>query len=72
MDGPRRLSVLAPPAYYADPMRERARCYLSHVFDPSASNTPSGSIISGTVPLPEVRDTDVDIHPKVRESMFYI
>lgn len=63
---------ICPPAYYADLVCERARCYLSHVFDPSASNTPSGSIISGTVPLPEVGDTDVEIHPKVRESMFYI
>jgi len=58
-----------PPAHYADPVCARARSYLSHLFDPSHEDdeiTVSGS--SGRVP----NFSGVDIHPDVKDVMFYI
>ncbi|GAM91567.1 hypothetical protein ANO11243_096190 [Dothideomycetidae sp. 11243] len=54
---------VCPPAYYADLACERARCYLSGVFDPSAGSTDT---------LVSARASDVQIHPRLRNSMFYI
>ncbi|KAI1497536.1 Piwi-domain-containing protein [Biscogniauxia marginata] len=63
------------PAYYADILCERARCYLSHVFDtPSNSAAPSvagGSVAGGggggTPSLQEVK-----AHARLENTMFYI
>jgi len=66
---------ICPPAYYADLVCERARCYLSGVFDPSASPTPAGSVLSeaaGTLTTQQADASLVKIHEKVRDSMFYI
>lgn len=63
---------ICPPAYYADLVCERARAYLSHVFDPSIESTTSGSVISGSAPVPAAQDSDVVLHPNVRDTMFYI
>jgi eukaryotic translation initiation factor 2C len=63
-----------PPAYYADLVCDRARCYLSGLFDPSplTSPTPSvaGSTVTGTTTMPD--PSLVSIHPNVRDAMFYI
>ncbi|PWY89283.1 Piwi-domain-containing protein [Aspergillus heteromorphus CBS 117.55] len=58
---------ICPPAYYADLVCTRARCYLSHVFD---QETPTGSVVTGHEP--SLGNTDVKIHPNVRDTMFYI
>lgn len=61
---------ICTPAYYADILCERARCYLSSVFDsPSNSAAPSvaGSVEGG---LPSQQD--VQIHANLKNSMFYI
>ncbi|RFU29653.1 hypothetical protein B7463_g6697, partial [Scytalidium lignicola] len=55
---------ICPPAYYADLACERARCYLSSVFDPIAGSTTTG----GTA----VSNQDVKIHPKLEDTMFYL
>ncbi|KAJ6787651.1 hypothetical protein PWT90_06886 [Aphanocladium album] len=64
---------LCTPAYYADIVCERARCYLADVFDtPSASAAASlagtsvghGGKVLGT--------SDVQIHERLRDTMFYI
>ncbi len=63
---------ICPPAYYADIICERARCYLSGLFDmvtPSA--TPAQSVVGEGV-LGEPRAEDVLIHPNLRNTMFYI
>ena len=62
---------ICPPAYYADLVCERARCYLSHLFDPSPVGTPSGSVFGGGAGGDIDRD-DVLIHPIVKDTMFYI
>lgn len=54
---------LCPPAYYADLVADRARRYLSHVFD----ERESASSHTGTV-----SDDEVKIHPNIKNSMFYI
>lgn len=61
---------ICPPAYYADLACERARCYLSGVFDPA---TPEGSVVSGGAGARTTAATsDVTIHPRLKDSMFYI
>ncbi|KAE8382191.1 ribonuclease H-like domain-containing protein [Aspergillus bertholletiae] len=59
---------ICPPAYYADLVCTRARCYLSSVFDPSSA----GSVATGSEPGLKARNTDVKIHDNVQDSMFYI
>ncbi|OAP55834.1 hypothetical protein AYL99_09986 [Fonsecaea erecta] len=60
---------ICPPAYYADLVCDRARCYLSGFFDPSA-----GAVIGegggGDGEAPDPRS--VKIHPRLRDTMFYI
>ncbi|KAF1829044.1 putative RNA interference and gene silencing protein [Decorospora gaudefroyi] len=66
---------LCPPAYYADLACERARCYLSNLFDtPSPSTAPSvaGASAAGEEAGGDPTDADVAIHPRLRDTMFYI
>ncbi|EON62170.1 hypothetical protein W97_01390 [Coniosporium apollinis CBS 100218] len=53
---------IPPPVYYADLVCERARCYLSKVFDPSDNERHAQ----------QVNTNDVIIHRDLKESMFYI
>jgi eukaryotic translation initiation factor 2C len=62
---------ICPPAYYADLACERARCYLSGVFDPSPSATQVGSVTSGGAGQ-QVDPRQVKIHDNVKDTMFYI
>lgn len=58
------------PAYYADIVCERARCYLSHVFDPP---TPMGSTAGSTTSKStDVKAADVTINEALANDMFYI
>jgi hypothetical protein len=64
---------VCPPAYYADLVCTRARCFLSDLFDPLPVDASGGSIsgvTEGTADLS--RMVDVVIHPNVAETMFYI
>jgi hypothetical protein len=65
---------ICPAAYYADLVCERARCYLSKLFDPTREATPAGSVASGAgTGGGQVADpNDVQIHENVRDAMFYI
>jgi len=64
---------ICPATYYADLVCQRARCYLSRLFDATPGATPVGSVVgeepgSGLGP-----DSDeVRIHQNVRDTMFYI
>lgn len=63
---------VCPPAYYADIVCERARCYLSGIFDmaiPSGTSAPSEAAGGGH---PEARTEDLLIHPNLKNTMFYI
>lgn len=57
---------ICPPAYYADLVCERARCYLQDVFDP---NDTSSEASSDNL---EMKQRMVTIHERVKNSMFYI
>jgi hypothetical protein len=61
---------ICPPAYYADLACERARCYLSKVYDPRSV----ASSLSSTHTTPAQPDASVlrQVHANVRDSMFYI
>ncbi|KIW69727.1 hypothetical protein PV04_05587 [Phialophora macrospora] len=59
---------ICPPAYYADLVCERARCYLSGVFDPETAESGSTSTQSTQLPDPSA----VRLHPNVQHSMFYV
>lgn len=61
---------LCTPAYYADILCERARCYLSSVFDETPEASTVASQAGGGPGLPS--DQDVQIHPNLRDTMFYI
>lgn len=62
---------ICPPAYYADIVCERARCYLSGLFDaPTPPDTPAQSVVGGG--HPQARVEDVLIHPNLSNTMFYI
>jgi hypothetical protein len=67
---------ICPPAYYADLVCERARCYLSRLFDSSPGATPGGSVSEGggggVGDEPDLDENHVRIHENVRDSMFYI
>lgn len=70
---------ICPPAYYADLVCERARCYLSRLFDPSTTSS-AGSVVGGEgdgAGEGETRQQGpesslVKIHDNVRDTMFYI
>lgn len=59
---------ICPPAYYADLVCERARCYLSDLFD-GASDT--ASTVSGATAA-TAQPGDISIHDNVKNTMFYI
>ncbi|KAL9607475.1 MAG: hypothetical protein Q9167_007612 [Letrouitia subvulpina] len=64
-----------PPAYYADLVCDKARCYLSGIFAPSAGTSPSASIAptstgGGSAQVPD--SNLVKIHQNVRDAMFYV
>ena len=64
---------LCPPAYYADLACERARCYLATLFDtpsPSAAPSVTGTSAAGGAGQPS--SDDVQVHPKLKDTMFYI
>ncbi|QGA17407.1 hypothetical protein EYB26_005078 [Talaromyces marneffei] len=64
---------LCPPAYYADLACERARCYLASLFDtPSPSAAPSVTGSSAAEGGWQPGANDVQIHPKLKDTMFYI
>ena len=63
---------ICPPAYYADILCERARCYLSGLFDmQTPSGTPAQSVTGGGGNT-DARAEDVLIHPNLKNSMFYV
>ena len=61
---------VCPPAYYADLVCERARCYLSGLFD--GSSTPTGSVAGGGGGGQQLNAADVVIHELLKDSMFYL
>jgi len=61
---------ICTPAYYATILCKRARCYLGGVFDPSP-NSASPSI-AGSMEETTIGNEEVRIHPRLRDSMFYI
>ncbi|KAF4120452.1 PAZ domain [Geosmithia morbida] len=59
---------ICTPAYYADILCERARCYLKDIFDAGSVAAPSSAPGSGM----GAQDDDVRIHARLKDSMFYI
>jgi eukaryotic translation initiation factor 2C len=61
---------ICPPAYYADLVCERARCYLSDSFDPTST---TASVSESTDSQQRtVTQAMVTIHANVKDTMFYI
>ncbi|UKZ72568.1 hypothetical protein TrVFT333_000200 [Trichoderma virens FT-333] len=61
------------PAYYADILCERSRCYLSSFFE-SPSNSEAPSMVEGAAGGLETGAMmkEVQIHERLKDSMFYI
>lgn len=62
---------VCPPAYYADLVCTRARCYMSELFDPSPAATPDASV-AGTDVTRTPDGDQVLVHPNIKDTMFYI
>lgn len=60
---------LCPPAKYADIVCERARKYLSGYYDPSALSATGSAGVGGRA---DPENEDIQVHPKLRDTMFYI
>lgn len=56
-----------PAAYYADLACERARCYMANMFEP---NEVESSVGESTTP--DTESGPVEVHPKLKDTMFYI
>lgn len=64
---------ICPPAYYADLVCRRARCYLHGLFDPSDPSDTSSMGTSAAGQSSQMPDTSlVTIHPNVKNAMFYL
>lgn len=64
---------ICPPAYYADLACERARCYLSNLYDPSVGSSDESMTSGQTGGSGQAVDPSrVRIHDVVKDSMFYI
>lgn len=62
---------ICPPAYYADKVCDRARRYLSKLFEmETPSQTPAQSLTGGGTT--DAKAEDVLIHPDLKNTMFYI
>ena len=65
-----RAVSICTPAYYADILCERARCYLSNVFD-SPSQSAAGSVVESEHEA-EPSQEDLGVHENLKDTMFYI
>ncbi|POS84043.1 hypothetical protein EPUL_005318 [Erysiphe pulchra] len=64
---------LCPPAYYADLLCTRLRCYQADKYDPSDEESTVGSIqggVQGNLATPAL--IAPSIHSQIRDSMYYI
>ncbi|KAF2969330.1 hypothetical protein GQX73_g4243 [Xylaria multiplex] len=59
------------PAYYADILCERARRYLSHVYE-SPLNSAAPSSAGGVAPGAASFNEDIKIHDRLKDTMFYV
>ncbi|GAD99066.1 RNA interference and gene silencing protein [Paecilomyces variotii No. 5] len=60
---------VCPPAYYADLVCERARCYLSKAYNGTTAGSTTGSVATAAADV----DSDmVEVHENVKDTMFYI
>ncbi|KAK6440392.1 hypothetical protein LTR95_003383 [Oleoguttula sp. CCFEE 5521] len=62
---------VCPPAYYADLVCERARCYLSQHFAPSSGSAALASEPSGSTGV-STAGREVALHDAIKSKMFYI
>lgn len=63
---------ICPPAYYADLVCERARCYLAGHFDMGTPMMTPAASEAGDGGLGEPTENDITIHPRLKDTMFYI
>ncbi|RDW94415.1 QDE2 protein [Coleophoma crateriformis] len=60
---------LCPPAYYADVLCTRTRCYMSEYFDPVESSSAPSVSSTGTS---QVSMHNIQVHEAIKDSMYYI
>lgn len=63
---------ICAPAYCADILCERARCYIQVLSNSSDSSTADSSASGSGQTKRDVTDADLEIHQLLRNSMFYI
>ncbi|KAL6879269.1 Piwi domain-containing protein [Trichoderma novae-zelandiae] len=60
------------PAYYADILCERARCYLSRLFDTPTNSAAPSVVGDGEGGGAGASKQEVQIHERLKDTMFYI
>ena len=63
---------ICTPAYYADIVCERARCYLSGLFDATPAPSEDGSDGRGEAHGKDALARDVNVHDRLKDTMFYL
>ena len=66
---------ICPPAYYADILCERGRCYIHEVYNDSGTNITDREKIKAarvTTWKKAVADWGEGIHPNLKNTMFYL
>ena len=63
---------VCPPAYYADLVCERARCYLAHVYAPTTPPSSAAGASSESAVDVRLDERLVSVHDRVRDAMFCI
>ena len=63
---------LCPPAYYADLVCDRARCYLAGHFDMATPAMTPAQSEAGDGGPGEAEEKDITVHPNLKDTMFYI
>lgn len=63
---------LCPPAYYADLVCERARCYLAGHFDMGTPAMTPAQSEAGDGGPGKADEDDITVHQNLRDTMFYI
>lgn len=62
---------VCPPAKYADMVCDRARLYLSHLYD-TPTHSATASVAGSAHERDQASDDNVRVHPKLRDTMFYV
>jgi eukaryotic translation initiation factor 2C len=66
---------ICPPAYYADILCERGRCYIYEVYNDNTGHITDREerrLLKAEIRRKALADWEMGIHPNLRGTMFYL